>query len=288
MIIRACDMEVRKIGEKKYGGCCVDGIIFSHNLDTPPFEAQSLHTHEMCEIHCVLRGSGSYVIEGVEHKIDNGKVFLMRSGEFHKRGCEQNKPYESLSIHFSPSLIDCFDPERRLLDMFFKRPLGKNNVYSRKALAGIGIYEIFRKMDEYSGNDYIGEVNMKTLLFSALFELSQLYSSSLFDENLDKNSNMQKIIEYINANLTEDLSVGHLCDKFFVSRAQINRKFKALTGSSVWEYIVTKRLLLAKEYISNGMGVVQAAETCGFGDYSTFYRAYTKKYEISPSKSKEN
>ena len=273
--------------QKRYGGCSVDGISFSHRLDIPPFDAHSLHTHEVCEIHCVFRGSGSYIIEGAEHKIDNGKIFLMRPGEFHKRGFEQNKPYDSLSIHFSPEIIDDFDPERRLLDMYFKRPLGKNNVYTRQVLTGTGIYELLWKMDELSGNDYIGEVNMKVLLFSTLFELSQLYNASLFDENSNKNSNMQKMIEYINSNLTEDLSVGHLCDKFFLSRAQINRKFKSLTGSSAWEYILTKRLLLARECISNGMGAVKAAESCGFGDYSTFYRAYVKRYGANPSRINE-
>lgn len=270
-----------------YGACGFEEVLYSHELEIPPFGEHHLHTHEMCEIHCVLRGKGSYVIEGAAHKIENGKIFLMRPGEFHKRGLGQKNVHDCLSLHFNPSIIDEMDPDRTLLDMFYKRPLGMKNVYSRQAVAGSGIYELFEKMDKYSGNDYVGKVNMKTLLISVLFELKNLYLSSLYDENSDKDNNIQKIIEYINSNLSEELSVGHLCDRFFMSRAQLNRKFKALTGSSVWDYIVAKRLMLAKQYISEGMGTVEAADMSGFGDYSTFYRAYVKRYNSKPSQIKE-
>ncbi len=94
---------------------------------------------------------------------------------------------------------------------------------------------------------------------------------------------MRNIIEYVNNNLTKDISIEHLCDKFFISRAQLYRSFRNTTGSSVWDYVVTKRLLLAKSYISDGIRASEASAACGFHDYSAFYRAYLKRYGETPS-----
>lgn len=52
---------------------------------------------------------------------------------------------------------------------------------------------------------------------------------------------------------------------------------------NAWEYIVLKRLVLARSMILDGVPVSDAAKDCGFQDYSTFYRAYTTKYGEPPS-----
>ena len=43
-----------------------------------------------------------------------------------------------------------------------------------------------------------------------------------------------------------------------------------------------KRLTAAREKIRSGEAAQYAAESCGFGDYSTFYRAYVKYFGRSP------
>ena len=78
--------------------------------------------------------------------------------------------------------------------------------------------------------------------------------------------------------------MNEICDKFYISRSQLNRNFNSLTVSSVWEYITNKRFDLVKQYTDSGMSLVNASSAAGFGDYSAFYRAYTKKYGMSPSK----
>lgn len=268
---------------KKYGYCYIDDIAFGHSLIEPPFEENSLHTHEMCELYCVFKGSGRYIIEGSEHKLEKGKIILMRPGEFHKAHIENDEIYESFVIHFLPNLVDSFDPERKLLRPFFERPLGKNNVYSRANVVNTVIYEIFKKMDECSGDNYDNGIKVKALLFSVLIELGIMFDQKLYDDNSVRNKHTMKIVEYINSHLTDPLSIEKICNKFFISRTQVNRNFKDATGSTVWEYITTKRLMLARGYIEGGMGSVEAAANSGFGDYSAFYRAYVKKFGIKPS-----
>ena len=73
-----------------------------------------------------------------------------------------------------------------------------------------------------------------------------------------------------------------LCEKFFVSKYYLCHIFKESTGLTVHEYVKQKRLNLAKEFVSDGKTLTEAAILSGFSDYSSFYRAYTKEHNQKP------
>ena len=60
-------------------------------------------------------------------------------------------------------------------------------------------------------------------------------------------------------------------------------KFKSETGYTLHSYINSKRLLLARDLISEGMPVIKAAAQSGFSDYTTLSRAYKKMFNKCPS-----
>ena len=95
------------------------------------------------------------------------------------------------------------------------------------------------------------------------------------------------ITHYINKHLSENLTLEQLCEKFFISKAQINRNFKATLGTTVGEYILTKRLVMAKSLILQGKKPTSIFLQCGFNDYSTFFKAYKKKFGYSPKEESE-
>ncbi|MBQ4557590.1 MAG: AraC family transcriptional regulator [Clostridia bacterium] len=59
--------------------------------------------------------------------------------------------------------------------------------------------------------------------------------------------------------------------------------FKDATGTTPQCYINAKRLIFAKEKIKAGMPAGEVASSCGFSDYSSFYRAYKKYFSYAPS-----
>ncbi len=256
---------------------------YGGSVSYPPFSPTDMHVHESCEIYCVFRGDGYYITEGARHKFEHGKIFLMRPGESHKPDLIGDEPYSRMSHHFPASIVDSIDPERRLLSPFFDRPLGECNVYDRSVVAPTGIYDMFTRLHEKKEDEYATELNTTVILLSILSEIKKLFDAKLYLTSTSASESTRAVIEYINNNLNGNLSVEQICEKFFLSRAQLNRNFRQSTGSSVWDYIVTKRLMLAKTYISEGMHAVEAANASGFNDYSAFYRAYLKKYGHTPS-----
>ena len=89
-------------------------------------------------------------------------------------------------------------------------------------------------------------------------------------------------MEYINNNLTEDLNLTELAARFFVSKSYLNQQFRQATGTTVWNYILLKRLMIARAAIRDGVSVTDAFARSGFTDYSAFYRRYRDRFGVSP------
>lgn len=90
------------------------------------------------------------------------------------------------------------------------------------------------------------------------------------------------LVEYIEQHLEEDLTLERLADEFYVSKYHIAHVFKDNVGLSIHQYITKKRLALCKEAIRAKMNITEVYQTYGFGDYSSFYRAFKKEFGISP------
>lgn len=90
------------------------------------------------------------------------------------------------------------------------------------------------------------------------------------------------MIEYIDQHLEEDLSLETLGEQFYISKYYAAHEFKERTGISVHQYILKKRLQRCADEIKTGKPVSRICSEYGFQDYSSFYRAFRKEYNISP------
>ena len=88
---------------------------------------------------------------------------------------------------------------------------------------------------------------------------------------------------YLDAHLTEDLNIDALAEKFYISRFHMMRRFREETGTTIHAYISDRRLMLARDFINEGMAATEACFRCGFGSYSSFSRAYGKFFGTTPT-----
>ena len=92
-----------------------------------------------------------------------------------------------------------------------------------------------------------------------------------------------EILHYINGHLKAPLSIDELAEQFYISKYHMMRKFKEETGYSMHQYILEKRILLAKEMMQAGVPATTACLESGFHDDSTFHRACKKRLGKQPS-----
>lgn len=82
----------------------------------------------------------------------------------------------------------------------------------------------------------------------------------------------------------EDFDNNQLCNALGISRVQLFRKLKALTGQSASQFMRSFRLNKAKAILlSSHLNVSEVAYDVGFKDPAYFTRAFTKEFGITPS-----
>jgi transcriptional regulator GlxA family with amidase domain len=98
-----------------------------------------------------------------------------------------------------------------------------------------------------------------------------------------QNSKVLTIIELMEANLTEPLSLIEIADHVGLSRRQIERLFRQEMGRSPARYYLEIRLDRARHLLlQSAMPVVEVAVACGFVSASHFSKCYREVYARSP------
>ena len=96
---------------------------------------------------------------------------------------------------------------------------------------------------------------------------------------------INRVIDYIEANLSGDLSLDRLAGVATFSRFHFHRVFAAMTGEAVHQFVLRHRLergahLLRRE---PDRTITDIALECGFATHAAFTKAFKSRYEIAPS-----
>lgn len=248
-----------------------------HSLDKQPRpEAFVIHAHEVPEVYCFLSGHGQYLVEGTTYSLAPGDILLMRPAETHKLLIEPDAPYRRIAIHFAPHLFDGLDSSGALLRSFYDRPLGQNNQYP--AAAYPQLRQIILDLSLTEGMERIQILSRLMLL---LTQIAEIYRATDVPETT--HGIAAALVSYINTHLFEPTSLSQISQQFARSPSQISRIFRESTGTSVWEYVVIKRLLAARAMLQRGERAANVCLSCGFENYSAFYRIYKKRFGHAPS-----
>lgn len=104
---------------------------------------------------------------------------------------------------------------------------------------------------------------------------------------MDLLNGMNRSMDYIEQNLSEDIDLNVLARTAGCSRQQYTRMFPLITGISLSEYIRRRRLTVAAfELQHNKVTVIEAAIKYGYESPTAFNVAFKKMHGVAPSKSK--
>ena len=268
----------------------VPGMYFDHAIDFSPAKDKfSTHTHDMIEINYFITGKASFTVEGNVYRRKPDEILLLRPAETHMPIMDSPEPYERITVHISPGYlrqICTFDEE--LLKPFFERELGVFNRYDHSQFGSDHWKNCLLSISKSAKNSFDEKAYIDTNLIAFLTELNLAYTKrDLETEQAETDDLTIKIIQYINNNLSRPISVNGISEHFHISVTHMNRLFHKATGTSIWKYVTTKRLLAARLKIQSGKSAQAACFECGFNDYSTFYRAYKSRFSIAPKDDRE-
>ncbi len=96
------------------------------------------------------------------------------------------------------------------------------------------------------------------------------------------------LLQYVDAHFTEDISRELLSEQFYFAPDYITKIFRKETGMSFKNYIIEKRLDLARKLlIKTGDSVRDISLKVGYDNYSYFTRLFKKSFGITPVEYRE-
>ena len=97
-----------------------------------------------------------------------------------------------------------------------------------------------------------------------------------------------KAIQYIEAHITEELSVEEIAKQAHISPFYFQKGFSMLCGFSLSEYIRNRRLALAGSELAVGNEkVIDIALKYGYDSPDSFTKAFTRFHGVSPSRARK-
>lgn len=269
--------------EQKLSTECVE---FGYTETEYRTEEYSLHCHNRYEVYFFLDGDVDYLVEGQKYIPTPGSILLLAPHVFHGVKINSERPYRRFTLHFDPEALSL---ERRtlLLSVFasLSRNPGRKVFFEQVERYGLRTY--FEALLECGSMDEKMREQMFPIAMEALLSrivvMYEEEAASLPDMHVDV---ISRLIWYLNQNLKEEISLDQLSEHFFVSKHHLNKIFRKATGTTVFDYLIRKRISMAQHLLFNGMSAQEAAAESGFDDYSAFYRAYVRVLGHAPSMDK--
>ena len=250
----------------------------SQNLIVPP----RAH-HDMYEILYVLKGSVHHSVNGAAFDLCGGELLLININAIHQLNIDLKTEYERFALHFNPSLIA--RGGEFLFEPFKGEPGRECAVFTAETVLKTQIPAIFEKLEQaMKVLPQNPELLLSAYITELLYEIYGIHKDAPQKLPVKINALIKKTVDYIETNLYLPLEVEKIAADLFADKFYISHLFKKNIGLSIKEYIIKKKMDIARRMLKNeNMPATTVADKLGYKNYNVFYKSYVKLYGESPS-----
>lgn len=211
----------------------------------------------------VLGGTGSLEYDGRHYNLREGQAFFIDCSKKHSYRSSKDNPWEILWVHFNGAT------SKEYFNVFYQKSAAvfvPENSFSMENI----LRNIIELNDAATANCAI---RSSLLIVSLLTDI--LESTCISKEAVPETAKAVK--RYLNSNFTDKITLEQLSAQFFMSKYHLEREFKKCCGITIFEYITTKRITLAKRLLRfTDKTIDEISVACGFSDQSYFNRQFKK------------
>lgn len=262
-----------------------------HYLDAVPPNVD-FHEHEFFEVFFFQSGNVSYNIEGRIYQLRPGDILLTDNRDIHKPEIRPGKPYERYVIWIQPNfLLRVNETGTDLSQCFTDASQRKYKLIRPESDVTTHLKGICEKMLRSRDEDAFGSGTLAYIyLLEFLVYLNRAYFATPEEirKDVTENEKINEVVAYINDNLTADLTLDQLAEACFISKSHLAHQFKTYTGLTLYQFIIKKRVTVARNMLREGAPVMEACMRCGFNDYSNFLKAFKREFGRSPKEFMEH
>ncbi len=232
--------------------------------------------HNYHEILYYMDGGAVFLTDNYQQILKPGTLIIIPKEHYHFFKLKEPQKFTRLKITFPESMIE----ETPLSEMMSRIRIIKELPENMSFIINHLLYLFSEAVDD--NNNFRAFASMLMLL-------SEISVYNKTDEVIacDRDTDViSAILEYINQNLSKDLSAKSISHELNYSVSTITHVFKKELGIPIHKYVTQKRLVYAETLLSNNQKPTRIYSACGYNDYSSFYKAYTKHFGYPPSSGK--
>lgn len=259
--------------------------VFERIVFTPPLKATEWMENEACLIYS-REGSAKMHSHNKSERFAQDESVFMKCGNYinHWQIREEDSRNEAVAIHFYPDVISLIfetnipkyllEPVNAGAESFVK--IDKSSVL-KSYVEGLMVY--------FDNPVLFNEDSIKLKLRELISLLYGLNSNGIREILSDLfNPDKREFKSIIARHLYDDLSLEELATLTHLSLASFKRKFKEHYELSPGQYLLQKKLERAGKLLRTTEDrIADVGFDCGFNDLSSFTRAFSKKYGVSPT-----
>lgn len=223
----------------------------------------------------VLSGEGVFTYNGRKKYLKSNNLVFIDCKKKYSHRSSSTDPWELLWVHFNGPLIDKYYS-------LFSRNTHSVIINSESAF---DFKKILLQLIDLASNENATSELLSSNLLNTL--ITQLLTLEKTDIKKNKSLNFEKINQiklYIDQNFQHILSLNKISKEFYISKYYMSREFKKNYGITINNYIINKRITLAKELLRfTDKPINEIAQLCGISGSSYFNKSFKKNESMSPS-----
>ncbi|HKL99609.1 MAG TPA: AraC family transcriptional regulator [Mobilitalea sp.] len=244
------------------------------------------HDHDFTELAFILSGKGKYLVEGIEYEVEAGDLVICNPGVKHTHVVTNQKEptIEFISgftdFHFKNMSANSIELKDSICILHTTAGLKQEltmhcySMIAEKESSHVGKYFMFKTH----------LMQMLLLIMREIVDENSVTQKSCNFESYNKNYAVNRIINYLNENYDQKISLDQIAHNMYLSPVYISKIFKEETGESPINYLIKIRLEKARAILFNGTGgsIKNIANLVGYDDVYHFSKLFKKYYGISP------
>ncbi len=236
------------------------------------------------EIYLFLEGDATYYYAGERRDLLPGDLIMVPPGALHKIVADLSQDYGRIVLHVSEDFLRLISTEQTDLSSAFSERCHRVLRTDAQALVRI-VSAVDRLAEECEQAGPAQDVLLHAHMAELLVRILRIAGHETPESESSKTPALiQNILTYINAHLTERMSIQQIAEELNVSRSLLCHEFSRYYGDSLWHYVIQRRLALSQQLLTSGASVTDACFDAGFQNYSNFIKVFARTFGITPRK----
>lgn len=242
------------------------------------------HFHNGYEMIFITQGSSSFTIDNKKHTYDKGDLLFLNNLQRHTMDIVDN-PYSRYMLIIDDNYLDSVIQEHEILSIFKNKTDDIRNRFSIKSDHLKFVTDTLNEMNDiFTFKNDFWEIEFISSFSKLLVFLYREYKDHFPTVNKDKNFRLiLEVQQFIDKNFKKEISLDLLSNDFFISKYYLSNKYKEITGFTIKQYIILKRIAFAKNRLFyTEESITDIAMRSGFNSQSNFIRTFSKKENMTP------